>query len=154
MVIKVKMGGFEVSKSPEVLETLLGSCVAIMLYDMGKRVGGMAHIMLPETRDMNIRMPGKYANTAVPALITNMVVLGARPNKLRAKLAGGAAMFKSKSKAIDVGAKNVEAARQNLKKHGIRVIGEDVGGTSGRTVKFFLKDGKVISIHKGREKII
>jgi len=104
MVIRVKIGGLEVAKSPEVLETLLGSCVALMLYDKGKKIGGMAHIMLPYTNDPNVKDPGKYANTAVPALITKMITLGARPNKLVAKIAGGAAMFKT-SNTINVGKK-------------------------------------------------
>lgn len=154
MVLKVKMGSFEVSKSPEVLETLLGSCVAIMLYDRGKKVGGMAHVMLPETHDMNTKNPGKYANTAIPAMITKMVILGARPEKLTAKLAGGAAMFKSKSNNIDIGTKNINATKRELKKYGIRLVGEDLGGTSGRTVRFTLRDGKVFVRIKNNEKII
>ncbi|MDK2790557.1 MAG: chemotaxis protein CheD [Methanothermococcus sp.] len=154
MVLKVKMGGFEVSKSPEILETLLGSCVAIMLYDPGKRVGGMAHIMLPETRDMNTKTPGKYANTAILAMIAKMVILGARPEKLVAKLAGGAKMFKSKSNAMDIGTKNINAAKRELKKYEIKIVGEDLGGTSGRTVRFTLRDGKVFVRVKNSEKII
>ncbi|AEH07383.1 chemotaxis protein CheD [Methanothermococcus okinawensis] len=153
MVLKVKMGGFEVSKSPEVLETLLGSCVAIMLYDRGKKIGGMAHVMLPKTMDDNIKNPGKYVNTAIPAIIAKMVILGARTDRLTAKIVGGAAMFK-KSSAIDIGKKNADAARQELKQYKIRIIGEDIGGDVSRTVKFFLKDGKAVIRYRNNEKII
>ncbi|AXI25723.1 chemotaxis protein CheD [Methanofervidicoccus sp. A16] len=153
MVIRVKIGGLEVAKSPEVLETILGSCVALMLYDRGKKIGGMAHIMLPHTDDPNVRDPGKYANTAVPALITKMTVVGARPNKLVAKIAGGAAMFKT-SNTMNIGKKNVEATKKELSKYKIRIVGEDVGGEGSRTVKFFLKDGKVVVNHRGKTKII
>lgn len=135
------------ARSPEVLETLLGSCVAIMLYDTGKRIGGMAHSVLPETRDENVRDPGKYVNTAIPALITKMTVAGARANKLVAKLAGGAAMFKT-SNSMNIGAKNVEMAKKLLKQYGIPLKGEDTGGNRSRIVKFYLRDGKV-EVKKG-----
>ncbi|WP_292461220.1 chemotaxis protein CheD [Methanothermococcus sp.] len=153
MVIKVKMGGFEVSKSPEILETLLGSCVAVMLYDNGKKIGGMAHVMLPKTKDENIRNPGKYANTAIPALITKMAILDARTDKLVAKICGGAAMFR-KSSAIDIGKKNIDAVVNELKKYNIRIIGEDIGGNASRMIRFFLKDGKVVIRYRNEEKII
>ncbi|WP_456471860.1 chemotaxis protein CheD [Methanocaldococcus sp.] len=142
MVIKVRIGGIEVAKSPEILETLLGSCVAIMLYDKGKKIGGMAHSVLPEAKTKNVRDPGKYVNTAIPALITKMAVEGARPNKLIAKLAGGAHMFRSVG-GINVGERNIEMARKLLKEYRIPIVGEDVGGNSSRIVKFYLKDGKV-----------
>ncbi|AIJ05774.1 chemoreceptor glutamine deamidase [Methanocaldococcus bathoardescens] len=147
MVIKVRIGGLEVARSPEVLETLLGSCVAIMLYDTGKRIGGMAHSVLPETRDENVRDPGKYVNTAIPALITKMTIAGARANKLVAKLAGGAAMFKTNN-SMNIGAKNVEMAKKLLKQYGIPLKGEDTGGNRSRIVKFYLRDGKV-EVKKG-----
>ena len=153
MVIRVKIGGLEVAKSPEVLETLLGSCVALMLYDRGKKIGGMAHIMLPYADSPNVKDPGKYANTAVPTLIDKMSALGARPDKLVAKIAGGAAMFKS-SNTINVGKKNVEATKKELSKYKIRIVGEDVGGEGSRTVKFFLKDGRAVVFHKKNKKII
>lgn len=137
------------ARSPEVLETLLGSCVAIMLYDTGKRIGGMAHSVLPETRDKNVRDPGKYVNTAIPALITKMTIAGARTNKLIAKLAGGAAMFKTDN-SLNVGAKNVEMAKKLLKQYGIPLKGEDTGGNRSRVVKFYLRDGKV-EIRRGGE---
>ncbi len=150
MVIKVRIGGLEVARSPEVLETLLGSCVAIMLYDTGKRIGGMAHSVLPETREENVRDPGKYVNTAIPALITKMTIAGARTNKLIAKLAGGAAMFKTNNSNMNIGAKNVEMAKKLLKKYGIPLKGEDTGGNRSRMVKFYLRDGKVEVRREGR----
>ena len=153
MVVRVKIGGLEAAKSPEVLETLLGSCVALMLYDKGKKVGGMAHIMLPYSDNTKIRTPGKYANTAVPALITKMTVLGARPHKLIAKIAGGSAMFKG-SETMSIGKKNIESTKKELDKHNIKIVKEDIGGEGSRTVKFYLKDGKVEVFYKGGSKVI
>ncbi|ACV24458.1 chemotaxis protein CheD [Methanocaldococcus fervens] len=142
MVIRVRIGGLEVARSPEVLETLLGSCVAIMLYDPGRRIGGMAHSILPEAHDENVKDPGKYVNTAIPALITKMAIAGVRTNKLIAKLAGGATMFKT-TESMNFGARNVEMAKKLLKQYGIPLKGEDTGGNKSRVVKFHLKDGKV-----------
>ncbi|WP_423792962.1 chemotaxis protein CheD [Methanocaldococcus indicus] len=149
MVIKVRIGGLEVARSPEILETLLGSCVAIMLYDPGKKIGGMAHSVLPETKETNPRDPGRYVNTAIPALITKLTVEGARPHKLIAKLAGGAKMFKTSS-TINIGEKNVKKAKELLAKYKIPLKGEDTGGTGSRIVKFYLRDGKVEVRRQGK----
>lgn len=116
MVLKVKMGDIGVAKSPESIETLLGSCVAIILYDRGKKVGGVAHVMLPKSRNTAERTPGKYANTAIPELIDRLTKLGARKDKLTAKLAGGAAMFKCNSNTIDVGKKISKLRKKKFEK--------------------------------------
>ncbi|MBG0768503.1 chemotaxis protein CheD [Methanococcus maripaludis] len=144
MVLKVKMGDIGVAKNPESIETLLGSCVAIILYDRGKKIGGVAHVMLPKSRNSSEKNPGKYANTAIPELINRMAKLGARKDKLTTKLAGGAAMFKCNSNTIDVGKKNIEASRQEVKKMGLRIASEDLGGDTGRTITLSLKDGSVL----------
>jgi len=150
MVLKVKMGDIGVGKSPDSVETLLGSCVAIILYDRGKKVGGLAHVMLPKARDSDDKNPGKYADTAVPELVDRLVKLGARKDKLVAKLAGGAAMFKTNANTIDVGKKNIEASKEEMKKIGLRVASEDIGGETGRTIVLSLKDGSVM-VRKGNE---
>lgn len=141
------------ARSPEVLETLLGSCVAIMLYDKGKKIGGMAHSVLPEAKNEKVTDPGKYVNTAIPALITKLAVNGARTNKLIAKLAGGANMFKTSKNSINVGEKNVETAKRLLKQYNIPLVGEDTGGNRSRIVRFYLKTGDV-EVRKGGETII
>nr|A9AB16.1 RecName: Full=Probable chemoreceptor glutamine deamidase CheD [Methanococcus maripaludis C6] len=150
MVLKVKMGDIGVAKSPESIETLLGSCVAIILYDRGKKVGGVAHVMLPKSRNAAEKNPGKYADTALPELLDRMTKLGARKDKLTAKLAGGAAMFKCNSNTIDVGKKNIEASKEEVRKVGLRIASEDLGGDIGRTITLSLKDGSVI-VRKGAE---
>ncbi|MCS3900407.1 chemotaxis protein CheD [Methanococcus voltae] len=154
MVLKVKMGGYEVSKGLETMETLLGSCVAIILYDRGKKIGGMAHVMLPKSNSMAHRNPGKYADTAVSILLNDMVKLGARKNKIIAKLVGGAAMFDCNSQTMDIGKRNIDSCKSELRKVGIRTFAEDVGGTNGRTVYFNLKDGEVKIRNKNDIKIL
>src|SRR5438552_2732207 len=84
---KVGMGELAVLQGTGVLRTLLGSCIGLVLHDQKRRVGGLAHIVLPEATDPG-SLPGKYADTAVPELIRRIVEAGGRPQHLAAKFAG------------------------------------------------------------------
>jgi chemotaxis protein CheD len=124
----------------------LGSCVAILLHDAEARVGGMAHILLPSPalsrRDNN---PAKFPQTAVPRLLELMAADGAKPQRVTARLAGGASMFASLAPlgTIQMGERNLVAARQVLNAHQVPLVGESVGGDFGRTVRFRVCDGRV-----------
>jgi len=124
----------------------LGSCVAILLYDAEARVGGMAHILLPSPalsrRDSN---PAKFPQTAVPRLLELMAADGAKPQRITARLAGGASMFAALAPpgTIQMGERNLVAARQVLNAHGVPLVAEAVGGDFGRTVRFRVCDGQV-----------
>lgn len=112
----------------------LGSCVAIALHDALARVGGLAHVLLPQVIGQGEPNRAKFASTAVPLLIEDMRALGAS-GPFVAKLAGGASLF-GPLMAIGgtIGARNIEAARAALEDARVPVIGEDVGGVAGRTV--------------------
>jgi chemotaxis protein CheD len=124
----------------------LGSCVAIMLHDAEARIGGMAHVLLPtpalSRKNSN---PAKFPQTAVPRLIELMVADGASPQRITARLAGGASMFASLAPpgTIQMGERNLVAARQVLNNHGVPLIAESVGGDFGRTVRLRVSDGQV-----------
>jgi chemotaxis protein CheD len=124
----------------------LGSCVAIMLHDAEARVGGMAHILLPTPAlsrlDGNV---AKFPQTAIPRLIELMVAEGAKPQRITARLAGGASMFSALAPpgTIQMGERNLVAARQVLNTHGVPLVGEAVGGDFGRTVRLRVSDGRV-----------
>jgi chemotaxis protein CheD len=131
----------------EVLVTVgLGSCVAIVLYDPAARVGGLAHVLLPSpalTRlDSN---PAKFPHSAVPRLLQLMTERGARPERITARLAGGASMFASLAPpgTVQMGERNLVAARQALHSNGLPLVGEAVGGDFGRTVRLRVADGRV-----------
>jgi len=130
-----------------VLVTLgLGSCVAIMLYDAQTKAGAMAHILLPSTSlAHDATNPAKFPATAVPLLIDRLKKLGADPRRLVAKLAGGASMFSQLTSpgTIQMGERNVVAARSALRTAEISIVREAVGGDRGRTVRFHVKDGHV-----------
>jgi len=123
----------------------LGSCVGVTLYDPAKKVGGMAHIMLPSSREhTNAAMRPKYADTAIDDLLAETLRLGAGKDGLEAKLVGGANMFTALyGQSVPIGLRNVMAARKRLMEAGVRLAAEEVGGTQGRTVVFSLEDGRI-----------
>ncbi len=143
----VKVADWAAERGDGVLVTLgLGSCVAIMLHDPQTRTGAMAHVLLPSTslaRDLTNR--AKFPETAVPLLIERLKALGADPRRLVAKLAGGARMFSQlvTPGTIQMGERNVLASRSALRAASIPVIRESVGGDRGRSVRFYMKDGRV-----------
>ncbi len=124
----------------------LGSCLAVALYDPGTEIGGLAHVMLPngDEADNSDEKPGKYADTAIRALLRRMVERGANYTDVEAKIAGGSDMFDFKSFGDGVGQRNVTAAREELEKLGVPLVAEDVGGERGRTVEFTPGTGTLI----------
>jgi chemotaxis protein CheD len=143
----VRVAEWAAERGDAVLVTLgLGSCVAIMLHDPGACAGAMAHILLPSrslARDTS--NPAKFPETAVPLLVERLAALGADPRRLVAKLAGGASMFAQLMLpgAVQMGERNVVAAREALRRAGIPVAREAVGGSAGRSVRFSVADGRV-----------
>ena len=124
----------------------LGSCVAILLYDAEARVGGMAHILLPSPAlSRNDANPAKFPQSAVPRLLELMAADGARVQRLTARLAGGASMFSALAApgTIQMGERNLVAARQVLNSYSVPLVGEAVGGDFGRTVRLRVGDGSV-----------
>lgn len=150
---RVKIADYAVLKEEGVLITVgLGSCVGIALYDPFARVAGLAHILLSDsTQFRNNTNPAKFADTAIPVLIREMVSTGARVNRLNAKIAGGSQLFSFEKSVISVGEKNIQAVRRTLTDLHIPVVGEDVGGRSGRTMKFYVEDGRVVVTTVGTE---
>ena len=124
----------------------LGSCVAIVLHDAERRVGGLAHILLPsEALAQDRSNPAKFPGTAVPLLVERMAALGARKSQLVARLVGGASMFTALAPlgGVQIGERNVIATRAALAAHGIPIVAQDVGGGHGRSVFFHVASGTV-----------
>jgi chemotaxis protein CheD len=142
-IVNVSIARWEVAESPTVLRTLLGSCVAIILHDRSSRVGGLAHVMLPDSKGRSDGA-GKYADTALPALLDELGKLRGRPGRanLTAVLVGGASMFRSGGMA-DIGSQNLEASVRILEGLRIPIVGRDVGGTTGRNVTLETASGIV-----------
>lgn len=128
----------QVAKGPNLLTTLgLGSCVGLCLFDRLARVGGMAHIMLPQApHDFDKKHKAKYGDTAFEELLLQIIRAGANPYLLEAKMAGGAHMFSSSmdNDIMKVGLRNVEICHKLLRSKNIKLVAEDTGGTVGRTI--------------------
>lgn len=122
----------------------LGSCVGICLYDSLAKVGGLAHVMLPDSSQARkTEYKGKFADTAVPALIFEMLKLGASKRRLVAKIAGGAQMFNfsTTSEFMCIGERNVEAVLEALRKESIPLIFQDTGKNYGRSIRLCTSTG-------------
>jgi chemotaxis protein CheD len=142
-VISVLMGELKSTTSPHRLRTILGSCVGIMLFDGRKKVGSLGHIVLPWSNNrVTPATVGKFADTALPAMIDQIQQMGGGP-RLTAKLAGGAAMFGVGSQTNNIGLLNKQAVEALLKEAGIPIIGQDLGGEKGRRVTFDIATGEV-----------
>lgn len=122
----------------------LGSCIALAAHDPVRRVAGMVHVMLPaSTIATHPGPPGKYADTAVPALVAAMERLGADRARLVCKMAGGAQMFASGGGLLNIGARNAIAVRAALTQVGLRLTAADTGGSAGRTLELHVATGLV-----------
>jgi chemotaxis protein CheD len=146
--IVVRVAELEVAGRGSVLVTIgLGSCVAIALHDPVVGVGGLAHVLLPSPSlsRRDDAGPGRFPQTAVPVLVERMAALGASPRRLTARIVGGAAMFTNLMPVgtIQMGERNAVASRQALLAHGIAVVGEDLGGDYGRTVRLDAGTGRL-----------
>ena len=143
----VKVADLAVGQGDDELVTVgLGSCVAILLHDAERRVGGLAHVLLPSRAlTRHVDRPAKFPHAAVPTLLEQMVELGASPRRIVARLAGGASMFANLAApgTIQMGERNLVAARQVLNAHHIPLVGEAVGGDFGRTVRMQCATGRV-----------
>lgn len=140
----IQMSEIEIAGNPVILKTIVGSCVAVCLWDPGVPVGGMAHIMLPQ-RNGDAKAPvGKYADTAISSLISRLKNEGANPKRFQAACVGGASMFmRGDQKGFTVGDRNIEAVKSQLAIHGIRNITESLGGRMGRKVALDCTNGAV-----------
>ena len=146
--VRVKVADYAVRQGAVVLTTIgLGSCVAIALYERESRVGGLAHILLPNlAMSRETTNPAKFPQTIVPLMLDEMHALGApRSGRIWAKIVGGASMFGQlgNGSGINVGERNIAATRTVLAEAGIPLLAEDTGLDYGRSVYFHLADGRV-----------
>jgi chemotaxis protein CheD len=147
--IKVGMADWKMGRNQDILITFgLGSCVALALWNAKDKVATMAHIMLPDSKLIRYRQdvnPAKFADTALANMLQELAKLGFVKEMFRAKLVGGANMFtfagKSTTAGMNVGQRNVTAVKEELARLAIPLVGEDTGGTSGRSVEFYVVDG-------------
>jgi chemotaxis protein CheD len=158
--IMVRMAEMAVSTSgDDVLVSLgLGSCIGLALLAPGTTVAGLAHIVLPDSRDAAAGAEARFADTAVPALVAQLARLGVARSRLTAVLVGGAQMFAfaaSSGGQLDIGVRNERGVREALAAAGIPVKVAVTGGSSGRTIRVRAAEGVVTCKEAGKpEQII
>ena len=148
MEIKVGMADLNVCESPDSITTLgLGSCVGVVLYDPTTKKCGMVHVMLPDSKAItNNQNIAKFADTGIEECLRRVLAMGAKREKLVAKIAGGAQMFSvnTNNAMLRVGDRNVEAVRKKLGELHIPVLAADTGENYGRTVVFYPETGEYL----------
>ena len=132
----------------------LGSCIGICLHDPLLKLGALIHIMLPLNMETNRTNTMKYADTGLRETLRQMEAMGARRVRITAKIAGGAKMFETGAALGNIGQRNIESVHLNLKKEGIRLLKEDVGGSVARTLLFDVNSGLGCVRCYGRQELI
>lgn len=129
------------AREPTVVTTILGSCVAVCLWDPFKCIGGVNHFMLPDAVGSAGHSP-RFGSVACAKLVEQLVALGSDPRVLKAKIFGGACVVASLDAAgTHLGLKNAAMARSFLDRHKIPVVAEETGGTKGRRLVFVTDSG-------------
>ncbi|EWG11981.1 chemotaxis protein CheD [Cytobacillus firmus] len=158
-IVKVGIADMNIVKTPGLIRTSgLGSCVGVVLYDLSAEIAGLAHIMLPDSslaKNTSFNS-AKYADTAIRDLVSLLMKNGAKASRLNAKIAGGAQMFQysSGSDLMRIGPRNVEAVKKELYSLKIAILGEDVGGHSGRTIEFNPESGELVIRTVNKDKVV
>jgi chemotaxis protein CheD len=146
MLVKkfIHVGEFYIGVRPTEVSTILGSCVAVCLYDKVEMIGGMNHFLVPLWNGNGLQSP-KYGNIAIHRLVEGMLNVGCKIYNLEAKVFGGGNVIDTISNEdMMVGRKNIIIAKEILREYKIPITGEDVGGTRGRRILLVSETGKVM----------
>jgi chemotaxis protein CheD len=157
--IVVGLGEIKISNNPnDVLVAYgLGSCLGIAFYDPVMHLAGMVHAVLPtcDTTASTSEGCSKYVCCGIDTLLKQITTAGAQRERLVIRMAGGANMLSatSFSDIMNIGQRNIETARQKLSELKFQIAGEEVGGNIGRTVRFYVVDGRMaIRMMGGKER--
>ncbi len=132
-----------VSTKPYIIDTVLGSCVAVCIYDPILKFGGMNHYMLPFWNGQGLASP-KYGNIAIEKLIDKMLNHGSKKGNLIAKVFGGGEVIKVRISNFHIGERNIMVANEILANERIMIKASSVGGNLGRKIRFNNNTGEVL----------
>jgi chemotaxis protein CheD len=158
-IINVGMGELQVTKhtGTALVAPGLGSCIGLIMYDSKAKVAGMVHVVLPDSANAGVNgsLPGKYADSAIPELLNNMVKVGASKSNIVVKIAGGAQMFNLEKggNILNIGIRNTIAVKAALNKENLSIKASDTGGNKGRTFKIEIATGKVYVRSIGQQEV-
>ncbi len=149
----IGMAEMGVVRAPQHIATLgLGSCVGIVLYDPTTKIGGMVHVVMPDSKNQQNVNYAKFADTGPAALLQAMMKIGARRQSVVAKLVGGAHMFGSitQGDTMKIGERNSFNSKMAVLRLKIRIVAEDLRGTYGRTIELDAQTGDLMVKTVGR----
>lgn len=127
---------YRITKRPELIETLVGSCVSVCLYNTKNGHAAMNHFLQDQPFENTDYDIARYGSSATLHIIEALMKIDPAPNHYRAQLFGGAAVIKTNSEGYGIGEKNIDIARKILAAHRIRIIKEETAGTRGRRIRF------------------
>lgn len=147
----IKLGEIVFTNDPEYYNLLgIGTCLGIYIYDLEKKKYIIAHTVLPYyheiQKEFDSEMPARFTDVAISLMIKRILKSGSKRSNLKAKIVGGSQIFKDN---LDIGKKNILSAIETFKKEDVSLIAQDVGGTQGRSIYSFNKDGTVVVRQKG-----
>lgn len=143
--IKVGIAEYDVSTDGAILTTSgLGSCIGVALYDVTTGTAGLVHVMLPSSEEVADGNAAKFADTGTTLLVREMEDVGANVRTMQAKIAGGSDMLDFSDSESSIGTRNAEMVRETLDEHDIPIVGEDVGGDHGRSLRFESESGDLV----------
>lgn len=147
-VLTIHPGEYYVTREDMIIATVLGSCIAVALYDPNEKAGGLNHFMLPGVMDKSdlIRNPNaKYGMYAMELLVNELMRVGLEKRHLKAKVFGGASVIRlPEGGSTKIPRSNIDFAFEYLAKEDIPIVSSDVGGKIARKILFFPRDGKIL----------
>ncbi len=138
----IHVGEVYIGAKPTEISTILGSCIAVCLYDKIHRIGGMNHYLVPLWNENGLQSP-KYGNISIPRLVEGMLNIGCNIHNMEAKIFGGANVIDITSESMMIGRKNIIIAKEILKEYGIPITAEDTAGEKGRRIMMRSDTGKI-----------
>ena len=138
----IHAGDIHVADDDTEIVTVLGSCIAVCLYDAINRISGMNHYLLPLWKDHDLKTP-RYGDIAIEQLVESMLASGSKISTIEAKIFGGAQMHDVTHEHMMVGKKNIMIANAVLQKYRIPIVAQDTGGANGRRISMQSSTGKV-----------
>lgn len=143
-VVEIFVGEHYATNKPEIITTLLGSCIGVCLIDNVNKVYGLNHFLLPDIlADNSISDSSKFGTFSMELLLNDMFMLGSKKINMEAKVFGGGKVLHTSGEGITVDKDNIKFIHDFLENESIKIISEDVGGNSGRKIFFDTRDGSV-----------
>ena len=157
---KIVVGVADIAVTGDPCTTLvtyaLGSCIGVCIYDPVAHVGGLLHVMLPESKvnaEKAVQSPAMFADTGVPLLLNGAYELGAKKHRLIVIAAGGAEVLADDGH-FKIGSRNRTILRKLFWKNNILLSADDTGGSISRTMILKMSDGEVTVRSKGKERTL